>query len=450
MGPASFTRTQAFLGYAVLTLSLLSVLVIGGNSPLVWSLLSIMLLPLFAVQAVLAFAAPVPIAIRRLALSGGLFLLVIIWAWLQSLVGVGPPLAHPYWANLPDVPAAISADPAQTRQGVVRLLSYAMIFVVTVWAAGEARRAVRILKIAALFAFALAAYGIYAWAIGANLLVPGDAGTVVTASFVNRNSYATYAAFGALANLAAYLHVSGQQVDTLKGRLEGFFSGAWVFAFGFLVSVGALSLTQSRAGALAGALGLVVFLLAWRRDRARTWDLVMLGLMIAMLFFVGLTSATGLAERFLATGTEELRFAAYPAILGAIADRPLVGHGRGAFHDGFRPYVPIELAEFEWRRAHNTFLEIAFGLGVPMAFVFFATIGIVVARIYRGAKSRRANRALPCFALASVATAALHSMFDFSLQMPGAAALFAVILGLGYAQSFTRAEKAEHGARRGG
>ncbi|MEE4188158.1 MAG: hypothetical protein V2I76_06890, partial [Roseobacter sp.] len=60
---------------------------------------------------------------------------------------------------------------------------------------------------------------------------------------------------------------------------------------------------------------------------------------------------------------------------------------------------------------------------------------------------RRKNRAFSCFALGCVGIAALHSVFDFSLQMPAVAALFAAALGLGYAQSFTNAEIKKDQAR---
>jgi O-antigen ligase len=104
----------------------------------------------------------------------------------------------------------------------------------------------------------------------------------------------------------------------------------------------------------------------------------------------------------------------------------------------FRLYVPQEVASLEWLRAHSTYLELAFGLGLPATAAFFLAIGMIVWRIYQGSLARKNGRAFSCFALGCVAAAGFHSVFDFSLQMPATAALFAAILGLGFAQSFTR------------
>jgi O-antigen ligase len=262
----------------------------------------------------------------------------------------------------------------------------------------------------------------------------------VTATFVNRNHYATYAVFGALANLAAYLHVSRWQADSARGRIEGFFSGAWIYALGLVLCIGAVSLTQSRAGGIAGLVGLAAFLLAWRRGRASWWETVMLLLLLAVLVFVAFTSATGLTARLLGTGGEDARFTVYPAIVGGIADRPLLGHGLGAFEDAFRVYVPEEISGLEWTFAHNTYLELAFGLGLVGAGAFLAAIGFIAFRILRGARIRRNDRVYACLGLGCAAAAGFHAVFDFSLQMPAVAALFAVILGLAYAQSFSSAE----------
>ncbi len=441
MNNEPFYRTQFVLGMVILAMLLLSALAFGGNRPVVWSLLSVAVLTLFLFQVVISFVLPVPLALRTLMLPGVLFLGVIVWGWVQTLAGIPDPYAHPLWLNVPGASPSISADPGQGRQAMMRLLCYAMIFVMTVWTCIEARRATVVLLSIAVFSTALAVYGLWSFSTGENVLL-GDlaAPSRLAASFVNENNYATYAVFGVLANLAACLHLLERQPDTVRGRLEGFFSGAWIFALGTLLCIGAVSLTQSRAGAVAGLGGLGFFLLAWRGSAQRRLDLILLLLLSGTLIFIAMTSATGLTERLLATSEEAPRFRIYPSVIEAIADRPWLGHGAGAFLDAFRPYVPQDLSGFEWYRAHSTHLELAFGLGLPAVAGFFLALGLIVWRIYRGTRERRTNRAFSCFAIGAVATAAFHSVFDFSLQMPAAAALFAAILGLGYGQSFTTAE----------
>jgi len=435
-------RQQSIVGYSVLAMVLASALVIGGNSPVAWSFLSIGVCGAFAWQVILSGRLPLPLPVRTLLVPGVLFLAVLAWGWGQTVGGVSQMLAHPLWRFAPDALPSISADPGQGRHAVMRLLSYGIIFVTMVWTCTSEARAKAVLFTIAVFSSALAVFGLSAALIGENFFL-GDVSNsgTVSASFVNRNSYATYAIFGALANLAAYLHGASRLRDSVRGRLENFFAGGWVFAFGALICVGAVSLTQSRAGGISGLIGLGVFLAAWRGGR-RQWDPIMLLVIAAVIVFVAMTSATGLIERLLATDSESARFVVYPAIVEAIEDRPLLGHGLGSFPDVFRLYVPQEVASLEWLRAHSTYLELGFALGLPATVAWFVALGLIVWRIRQGTVQRKNNRAFACCALGCVAAAGFHSVFDFSLQMPANAALFAALLGLGYAQSFSsRANK---------
>lgn len=435
-----FPRLQSVIGVSVLMMVLLSALALGANRPVSWSLLAIGVTLVFAVQVTLVLVTPVPLAMRRALVPGLLFLVAVLWGWVQSTPGLLTTFAHPVWSFVPDAIPAVSADPGQGRHAVLRLLCYAMVFAIMVWSCAKSSRAEVVLKLIALFSTALAIYGLYAFTIGVNAILDElTSRGIVQASFVNRNNYATYASFGVLANIAAYLHLSRHSDDDIRRRLEGFFAGGWVYAVGALLCLGALSLTQSRAGGGSALFGLAVFLLAWHRGQ-RGRDLFLPLTILGALIFIGATSATGLLERLISTDATEGRFTVYPAIIQGILDRPLLGHGIGAFHEAFRPYIPLEGAMGEWVRAHSTYLELAFSLGLPATFCLLLAQGMLAWQIWRGTILRRENRIFPCFALGCIATATLHSGFDFSLQMPAVAALFAAILALGYAQSFTRAE----------
>jgi O-antigen ligase len=396
----------------------------------------------FAVQVFMDSTQRLPRQTTGLWLPALLFLGAVTWGWVQLLPGLPGEFIHPVWAIWDDVHGYISADPGQGRQIVMRYLCYAMIFWIAFRASVVTARAGMMLKTIAIASTAFAVYGLYALATGNNpILGEGEQGPVVTSTFVNRNSYATYAAFGLLANLSAYLHIIGgtranedRWQNFLREMLERFFDGAWIYALGTLLCIGALSLTQSRAGGIAGLVGLIVFVSTWKGAgrRRNPWLLLVVG---AVVFFVILTSATGMTNRILATEAENGRFLIYPEVVRAIMDRPLLGHGLGAFHDVFRQYVPAEAAVGEWVRAHNTYLENTFELGMPASVAFYSALLLICARIYRATVTRKHNRAFPCFALAAIATAATHSLFDFSLQMPATAGLFAVILAMGWAQS---------------
>jgi O-antigen ligase len=265
----------------------------------------------------------------------------------------------------------------------------------------------------------------------------------VSSTFPNRNSYATYAIFGVVANLAIYLHLasSGMSQDPHRGRairnfLERFFSGGWLFGIGFLLCLAAVVLTQSRAGVAAAIIALVTFMSVYRRGGGM--NILLILTVLAIFGFVAATLTTGLTERLLATDSEEIRFIVYPAVVEGIMARPYLGHGLGAFQDTFREFVPISVANFDWDLAHNSFLENAFELGIPAAAAFYLALAWITLVILRGCLIRRRHRSFSCVAIACIAAAAFHSVFDFSLQMPATAALFAIILGIGWAQSFRR------------
>ena len=78
----------------------------------------------------------------------------------------------------------------------------------------------------------------------------------------------------------------------------------------------------------------------------------------------------------------------------------------------------------------------SFELGLPAAASFFLAVLLVIARVARGALVRRRNLAVPLTGIGIAVTGAVHSAFDFSLQIPAIAAVFAAILGLAWTQSF--------------
>ena len=98
-------------------------------------------------------------------------------------------------------------------------------------------------------------------------------------------------------------------------------------------------------------------------------------------------------------------------IITAIGDRPVWGHGLGAFHDMFGPYLKQEAAVAEWNYAHNSYLENAFEMGLPAAVLFYLSLGIIGLRMFYGVLTRRRGQRFPVFAMACFAAAAFHALF---------------------------------------
>jgi O-antigen ligase len=96
-------------------------------------------------------------------------------------------------------------------------------------------------------------------------------------------------------------------------------------------------------------------------------------------------------------------------------------------------------------KAHNDILEFAAGFGLPAAFLWWGLLAWLVVICGRGVIVRRRYRMLPALGLAATILVAIHSIFDFSLQMPAVALTYAVILGIGVAQAFPTTKQMQGG-----
>lgn len=438
---------QGPLGWAALGAILATLLWNGGTPPLAWTLLCLVTLVLFAVQVALDVVNGLCRPARKSLWVAVPYVAVLVWLQVQLTPGFANGLEHPVWALAPDgAQPTISAAPDYGRKVVTRLTCYGLLFWIMMRSASAARNGgLAYVQAIALFSTGLAIYGVVSVAIGYNLLLGTEEHSgILRASLWNRNSYATVAVFGVLANITAYVNTVSDKARhkglvALRDFFETFFSGAWVFAFGALVGLGALAMSLSRGGASAGLVGAVVLLLALRRGSGKI-NLAVLTVPVALVVFATFFLSGSVMERF--DNTENgARIAIYGATLTGIGDRAMLGHGAGAYPQVFRSYVPMEFGYGDWEKAHNTYLENAFEFGVPAAVVLFVVLGMIGWRLLRGVRSRAHHQSTPAFALACLSAAAVHSLVDFSLQIPAIAALFAAILGIGWGQSFPRGRR---------
>ncbi len=424
-----------------LGLVLLSALLLGANRPMWWILLAVGVAILFALQV----AKDIRQGLDQVALSGLplgiLFLAVLAWSLVQSLWPVPASIAHPVWLSVPHQTPLLSADPIGGLHHVTRLAAYGMIFWIALRHSVRAQGAEVFLKWIAIFVTLLSTFGIVAVVTASNPLLGELASGSVSASFVNRNNFATFAAMGLLANLTLYHQNSGSASRDgqrqLRDFLEAFFDRNWIYASGVLLCLAAILMSESRAGLAATGFGLATFYFTRRSSRSslRSFAAAFILLLVGFSFSA---LSSGVLARIFAHSGEEARFLIYPLVVDGIQDRPLLGHGLGAFQDAFRVYVTPELARREIDLAHSSYLENAFEMGLPIAALFYGVLATIVFVLFRGSRNRRQNTRFPRFALGVAATGGFHAFFDFSLQIPAIAALFAFILGIGWAQAFKR------------
>ena len=136
-----------------------------------------------------------------------------------------------------------------------------------------------------------------------------------------------------------------------------------------------------RGGFFATLGGLFTFLLLagvrGRNNAVAGFGLLMVGLAIGAAFF---NFGDFLADRLTTNGlASDDRLAVYSLTWLSIADAPLLGFGDGTFQEIFPMYRDntIDFINF-WDKAHNSYLELLQGLGVPMALLLLAAIVLLL------------------------------------------------------------------------
>ena len=229
-------------------------------------------------------------------------------------------------------------------------------------------------------------------------------------------------------------------------RLTGKGAG-WLIAS--LVLLAALIASDSRAGLIATLVGLMgIFGLALsvsaRRGNTR-WTLIGGAAAMGLIFALFLASGHSVQSRFedlIEThGAGEMRPLMWDAAARAIADHPYIGTGLGTYPDVFNLYAR-SFVPYVVDRAHNDYLEFTMGVGIPAAIVWISALLIIVVQCVLGVLRRHRRRSYAMTAVGASLLVGFHSIFDFSLQMPAVAVLYAVLLGIGIGQSQPTRENA--------
>jgi O-antigen ligase len=443
------------MGRALLLIVILAPLPFGSNRPWAWSLLALVTGALLVSWVWRAWRSGAPPAVAPARICGPmvLFLSVCLYAGFQTVPGLPDWLANPYWqlpgALLGSAPRnSISIDPAGTITALMRLLTYGAIFWLALQSFRPIEQADRGIFAIGLAAAGYSAYGLLMHFTGAGLILwypKWDHLDSVTGTFPNRNHFATFTGLGllcALAYLARHLSAAGSPKAGLAQLLLHPQPRLFAVLAAVPVGLAGLVLSLSRAGVLSTLLACALFL-AGLLGRARGQRVVWLALLVAFFAVAGVYVASageGLLDRLALLfdpEAAEYRFPAYRLMLGAIADFPWLGVGYGGFEDAFKIYrAPPIVVYFD--TAHDTYLENALELGLPAALALWSSIGWL-AVICLGAFRRRHPAWIYGWAGAcATLLVGVHAVFDFSLQIPAVAIAYALILGIGCSQSWSR------------
>jgi hypothetical protein len=435
---ASLSESNRFLFWPFLILVLIAPAPLGADRPLFWSILAFTLglLLLLWVYAALRNPGGAPVPFRRLAPAALPFFMAIAWAWLQSVSWIPEALKDPSWRETGEafgrnLPGSISLAPEEAGTGIMRLLSYGTVLFLALQFGYSARYRRFMLWGVAVSGALYALYGILVWLNGntsvlwlAKWAYPDS----LTSTFVNRNNYATYAGLGLCAALA--LVVRGLKEGALRGN-------AFMLALALAVPIAAgLLLSRSRGGVASAlmailAMSVVVATSPKARTARATFAFCTVALILSGLVVVG----GGLIGRLDPSGIEQFggRARLWLSAMSAIVDRPL-GGGLGAFPYFFPGYrdraVGPEFGLID--KAHSTYLELAAELTVPIMAALVVGLGWVIVRMVRA--SQRLNPGAALAATGASVLVAVHSLFDFGLEIPAITVTWLLLLGAGLGQ----------------
>jgi hypothetical protein len=449
--PMSAETTSRNLQSIYLGSLVYTVVSFGGNDLVTQSVLTILLLPL------------VILSIRKIPANPSLFFLYFIGlccffvftgvAFLQSIRLDHHFLEHPIWnlvrENVGPVQGAISVSPEQTRASLV-CLAPLLGFLVTISLFGTLEEAISLIRKLNYFTAIVAAYGLVQHFFFGRQL--GFAEKVfyldsLTAFFVNRNSAGAFFGIGTImSGSVAFYYLRSIDPMKLGDKILAPQKGDAPEYRMFMVAVCltllqfiALLLTQSRGAIGATFLASVVLTLIMAQRKLSRGAATKTKVNIFKPYIVILFLVTGLfflfsgqaAHRQEAGGIDYSRLCVYKSVIVAISDNWILGTGFGTFSNVFPAYRDPDCVGVSgvWEAAHNSFLEGTLGLGVVFPVITVIGFVVLIRTFWIGIKARHRYRFAPALGLAVLLLVSLHSLVDFSMQIPGVSFLVATILG---------------------
>lgn len=319
----------------------------------------------------------------------------------------------------------ISLHPYATVQELMRVISFLIVFAVSMQDFRDRDVLIRSVKTLVVFGFCLAIFGIVqkaTWNDNIYWFRELMQGGTPFGPFVNRNHFAGF--IGMLIPLGLGLALIKETRE--KKILWGFVTVIMAVGLFFSLSRGGI------IGFFAGV-GLFAFLMIQSRmPSKKTWAIGFFLIVLASyLLYLGIDPVI---ERFISTDiSKEQRLTVWAATLKAYQDFPLTGSGLGTFADVFALYAPADIRLF-YDHAHNDYLEFMLETGFIGIIALVAFIVIIMYMIFRQTLQGRRG-VLVIASVSSVFTMLIHSVFDFNLHILSNGLLFSMVLGMTVALS---------------
>ena len=378
-------------------------------------------------------------------------LATLLWIVVQALplpagvLGLLSPRALEIHSTTHSYPS-LSLDVYATRQAALQTLAYLLFFCLTLLLVNNKPRIKLLAQVIILGGVFQAAYGSLMTLSGLEygFFIEKQGAGVATGTFINRNHLAGYLEMCLAAGVGLMLaELSSSSAvgwrDTARRLLRTLLGNKARVRLALVVMVTGVVLTRSRMGNVAFFASLTgvgcFYLLAVRKLSGRTIAFFASLLVIDLLVVGNFFGIEKVAERFQQTSIDsEERVNIDRDALTMLRDFPLTGIGAGTFHAVYPMYTSAVVVTGFTRHAHDDYLQFACEFGL----VFAAVLGtVVMASLWTAVRAQLKRRDQLLQGMGFAATMAIvalliHSAVDFNLQIPANAALFVVMLALGW------------------
>ena len=444
-----FSRLNSYYAVVLVLLALVSAVPLASNRPS-WWLLWTALISFLGVIYQLSAWRMIPGRPARIRPLLGYFLLAAVvpaYAMLQAQNIAG---LLPTWliSMRPGMEAlagrTISVVPDASLIGALRYLGYLILLALVIEVSTRRERVGMMSRILFTGITLQAVWALVALKLLGDVSLFGEKTAylgMATGTFINRNSLATFLGFGLV--LGAVLigrRFEGPETRTARrrGLIEKLGTEGQLVLVAMLIILLALLATQSRLGLAASMIGLGVatLLLLWRQGRLSVR--LLLGILLGLIF-VGVVVAlvgAGISDRALFSKVDSAtRLNLYRQILGMIAQRPWTGFGLDGFGPAFEAFRAPPLNDgVAFDLAHNSYLALWSELGLVVGSItplLLLTAAVLLLRRLRQGADFPSNAA---GSIGVLVLGAVHSLGDFSLEIPANNYVLLVILGMGLAR----------------
>ena len=449
-GMSRTTRLNDLTSYLLLTVVMFSAIPYGSNRPFFWALWATVVgvIGLYYAYFLFKASASPRRPVNRYPAITLFFALVSGWMLVQALpIGAiwgGSEFVTQTGTSIKVL--SLSLAPGETILAFLKWVTYGIMFFLFLQVGARKTRARFTSRMLMYCVTALAIYSFVALIFLNDTLLLSDKTQYfgdLTGTFVNRNSFATFLAMGAVLSAALAIPSSNSVSGHGSARTEPGGDGwaltlqnAVAFAC-FAIVLSALIATHSRMGTFAGLCGLlVVIFLRLPTNRLRlVAGAIAVAATVTVLAFYG----DQLLDRLLfTTNNAQTRLELYKQVLAMIRDRPVLGFGADAFNPSYPLYqswpVPTHLV---FDKAHSTYLthwsELGLVVGsLPILIVALCAWTVVRCLLQGGTKTVEV-----CASIGVITVAALHSLVDFSLEIQAVVFLFIAIVALGVTEAFS-------------